>query len=1107
MRINKLYAFLLSTLLLISNCFGIRIETEQIIYSNNVSTCSNLNVNGTLKLADGTILIASNGFIGTITPDLSTTNIFVTTSNLNDLVISISNTTDLTVSNIYVDINYLSNLITDVGIQVLTNIANINTLSNDSYNTILNLNTVSNTLEQAIININSVSNNLDIVSNKSEIIRIDLNTLSNNVSGFTSIVHSNPAVFANSNQGYRADLVFNRGDITYSNNVWANTNEFDDLSYFAGKVHMHSMPFIGNNPEVHMSGEDFEIGGIGPGISCFRSRGTELLPTSVQLDDVIGEFTGRGYGDTDYGIYSDGRITIRATEPHTDTAHGTRIDFETTLLGQTSKVVRASISDQGFYSYRGFRTVSGPYQNTEWMTYADVEARIASLAGTTLYGTSNANPYLIGTGIGSFWPDAPLSADPVTISITNGVNLLGAYAYTNAIIGGLLKGSYNGKIYAKIDSSTNYVYLVAYLIAASNTGVQIISGAAINTNAVDYVTINAFPMGITLINDYTTTATNKYMGVIVYAVSDGDTTISIYGGDGYASSLTTPPLDYQANRATPGATSIDFSGCPSINSAVYNPTNQQFTLLGPTIVKSFNTRINDVVLNSSDIVGAGGVLTNSLLSISNSLIAVSNIAETAQMSANSVSNNLTIVSNDVEFFKTNVYTDINSSSNSLYNLIVNVNTISNNLNFVSNNLQTLSGNFNTLSNYVASTNVIKYGESNVVLNFSSATGSNAVLGNQFVTYDQLLSQDALQGNTFYGCTNIHDVFPGFLQFRPDPPSGWSQAYVLSSGTNTIGSRLTTNTFNKLPVGFYEHTVYMTADNDTVAYFSRLIAIDSTTGYTNFLGDVDAVANVNGMAINPYVTRTRIINEYLPTNSFYLGVIRYAIRTGVAVTLTIYGGNGYATHLDTPSLSGVIGISTVTLSPIPIDNSIVNGHSFTLGTLPSTAVAISTNLNLMNISPQTITNNIGRYGTIQGYHGDLMLTTNFAPISQFVMIGVFSDAGLTDCSFLSASNKFATSAMSTNSIIGTNILTLVDASDFIPPCRIYAVASNWMTTVSTKVGNSLYLTGITPTALASNDIISTVSSFSFTENSDSNIYINIWRSSTNIVPVKLNLKVQ
>ena len=85
-----------------------------------------------------------------------------------------------------------------------------------------------------------------------------------------------------------------------------------------------------------------------PGVSCFRSRGTMTAPSAVQNNDMIGFIGGRGYGSTQFGMFSDAAVVFRAEGDFTDASHPAGITLETTPANSTTRVERVRISSEGY---------------------------------------------------------------------------------------------------------------------------------------------------------------------------------------------------------------------------------------------------------------------------------------------------------------------------------------------------------------------------------------------------------------------------------------------------------------------------------------------------------------------------------------------------------------------------------------------------------------------------------------------------------------------------------------------------------------------------------------------------------------------------------------
>ena len=87
-----------------------------------------------------------------------------------------------------------------------------------------------------------------------------------------------------------------------------------------------------------------------PAFTGRAASGTAASPSAVLTDAVICEFTGQGYGTTDYSTTSRGRMTIKAAEGWSDTVQGTYLGFETTVAGGTTTTEKVRITDTGTLS-------------------------------------------------------------------------------------------------------------------------------------------------------------------------------------------------------------------------------------------------------------------------------------------------------------------------------------------------------------------------------------------------------------------------------------------------------------------------------------------------------------------------------------------------------------------------------------------------------------------------------------------------------------------------------------------------------------------------------------------------------------------------------------
>ena len=77
-----------------------------------------------------------------------------------------------------------------------------------------------------------------------------------------------------------------------------------------------------------------------------KARGTSAAPAAVQLNDTLAGFLGRGYGATNFSA-TRGGMFVSASENWTDTAQGTRLNFNTTVNGTNTPGTRMTIDNAG----------------------------------------------------------------------------------------------------------------------------------------------------------------------------------------------------------------------------------------------------------------------------------------------------------------------------------------------------------------------------------------------------------------------------------------------------------------------------------------------------------------------------------------------------------------------------------------------------------------------------------------------------------------------------------------------------------------------------------------------------------------------------------------
>jgi hypothetical protein len=281
---------------------------------------------------------------------------------------------------------------------------------------------------------------------------------------------------------------------------------------------------------------------VGPAFTGRRALGSEAAPEAVTNGTILAVLAGRGYDGAEWGELSDAQIALVASETYTAGAHGSRIEFKTTLAGTTSRVIRAYIDDIGLSAYRFLRTQTGAYLGNETMTYDDIQDEIAALRDSTLWGSTNAHPVFGDAAILSV--TNPVATQLLSTNVVEGTNDLGRTINIEPIRSGLLAGTYTRRTYMRKSgppAATAYFTLESISPTATNV-IQVSNISA----PLEKNTIKLFEAYARLQTNYVATATNEYLAIHRYIVSAGNQTITFYSGDGYPSVLQSPTLDFEA---------------------------------------------------------------------------------------------------------------------------------------------------------------------------------------------------------------------------------------------------------------------------------------------------------------------------------------------------------------------------------------------------------------------------------------------------------------------------------------------------------------------------------------------------------------------------------
>jgi len=136
------------------------------------------------------------------------------------------------------------------------------------------------------------------------------------------------------------------------------------------------------------------FGSVSTARASFTGRtaaGTVATPTATAQDTVLCEFTGQGYGATNYSSTSRGRMTINAAENWSDTAQGTYLTFQTTAATTTTTSEAARIDSSGNFL---IGTTSGSAKLT-------VNGTVTTSGGDINLNTTGTNNVSFGNSTGN----------------------------------------------------------------------------------------------------------------------------------------------------------------------------------------------------------------------------------------------------------------------------------------------------------------------------------------------------------------------------------------------------------------------------------------------------------------------------------------------------------------------------------------------------------------------------------------------------------------------------------------------------------------------------------------------------------------------------------
>ncbi len=202
--------------------------------------------------------------------------------------------------------------------------------------------------------------------------------------------------------------------------------------------------------------------GASPAASLFvgrTARGTSAAPAAAQAGDNLAAFLGRGFGTTAFSG-TRGGMFVQAAENWTDTAQGTRLNFNTTAIGTTSPGTKMTIDPAGNV---GIGTFNPEAALEISRTGTD------SFALTTVYANgSSVNPFY-ATRFANGTPAAPTAAQSGDIlgawlatgygatqfgGVTGGMGVIAQENWTDTA-----QGSATGFLATPLGSVTSHLYM------------------------------------------------------------------------------------------------------------------------------------------------------------------------------------------------------------------------------------------------------------------------------------------------------------------------------------------------------------------------------------------------------------------------------------------------------------------------------------------------------------------------------------------------------------------------------------------------------------------------------------------------------------------------
>jgi hypothetical protein len=284
------------------------------------------------------------------------------------------------------------------------------------------------------------------------------------------------------------------------------------------------------------------------------SRGSAATPLQSQTNDILSQFTGRGFsnGSLQFGNASTGRVDVVAAENFTDTSRATKVLVYTTSAGNITPTATATFDSAGGFTATG--NVSGANING---TFYGAGTGLTSIPGANVTGTvptattagtvtTAAQPNITSTGtLTSLGVSGAVTAStlvsnvatgtaPITVTSTTRVaNLSVAYANVSdySVVSTATTGNYYlnfvNALTGNVQEYANSVFVanVSNGAITATTFVGALSGAATSATTAGTVTTAAQP-NITSVGTLTSLTLG---GTLTGAVQIGTGTATHYG--------------------------------------------------------------------------------------------------------------------------------------------------------------------------------------------------------------------------------------------------------------------------------------------------------------------------------------------------------------------------------------------------------------------------------------------------------------------------------------------------------------------------------------------------------------------------------------------------